>query len=105
MTENRFLRIDSDRELLPRLRAAGEKFDLILTDPPYNLRKDFGNDSDKLDLADFLALNRERINACAELLSPNGSILWFGIHHFIGYLQVMMYEAKLSYRRMNIWRY
>ncbi|EAH0578230.1 site-specific DNA-methyltransferase, partial [Listeria monocytogenes] len=23
----------------------GIKFDLILTDPPYNLKKDFGNDS------------------------------------------------------------
>ena len=38
---------DCDKVLDDLLRA-GIKYDLILTDPPYNVGKDFGNDSDNL---------------------------------------------------------
>lgn len=95
---------DSD-EILPKFVLEGRKFDLILTDPPYNLNKDFGNDSDSLALPDFLEVSRSRIEACSELLTNEGSLLWFGIHHYIGFLQTIMYETGLHYRRMNIWRY
>lgn len=81
------------------------KFDLILTDPPYNLNKDFGNDSDSLSLKQFLTANRKRIESCSKLISDDGSLIWFGIHDYIGYLQVMMYESGLFYRGLNIWHY
>lgn len=105
LTPRTFVCADSDLEALPSLREEGVTFDLILTDPPYNLGKDFGNNSDKLSLDQFLDVNRKRAQICSELLAPGGSILWFGIHHYIGFLQVLMYEAGLFYRRMNIWRY
>ena len=38
----------------------GIKVDLVLTDPPYNINKDFGNDSDKLPLQEFLSITRKR---------------------------------------------
>lgn len=102
---NQFHRSNSDDDLLPRLVEEGVTFDLILTDPPYNLDKDFGNDSDSLELDEFLSVNRRRIELASDLLTETGSLIWFAIHHFVGYLQVMMYEAGLHYRRMNIWRY
>jgi len=105
MEWNTFTRIDSDETLLPSLVRKGATFDLILTDPPYNLGKDFGNRSDKLSLSHFDTINRARIAACATLLTKHGSLLWFGIHKHIGRLQLMMEDAGLSYRRMNIWRY
>lgn len=95
---------DSD-VLLKEMIDKGIKVDLILTDPPYNLYKDFGNDSDKLSLKDFLEISQNRINMCRDLLKPNGSLIWFGIHHYIGFIQSIMYEAGLHYRRMNIWYY
>lgn len=95
---------DSDI-ILKEFLASGERFDLICTDPPYNLNKDFGNDSDKLELEDFLQVTDERIRICKELLAPQGSIIWFGIHHYIGFIQGIMYHAGLYYRRMNIWFY
>ena len=70
-----------------------------------NLNKDFGNDTDRLPFDEFLALNRTRISKCVHLLAPRGSLIWFAIHHYVGFLQVMMYDAGLHYRRMNIWRY
>jgi site-specific DNA-methyltransferase (adenine-specific) len=95
---------DSD-ELLLQLIKEGQRVDLVLTDPPYNINKDFGNNSDSLPLDEFLNISRSRIEACKNLLASNGSLIWFGIHNYIGHLQVMMYEAELHYRRLNIWRY
>lgn len=95
---------DSD-VILQNMVDAGIKVDLVLTDPPYNLNKDFGNNSDKLSLDDFLAITRKRIDLCHKLLSPTGSIIWFGIHHYIGFIQSIMYDLGLHYRRMNIWYY
>lgn len=83
----------------------GITVDLVLTDPPYNLNKDFGNDSDKFPLEDFLKISKKRIELCRDLLKPTGSLIWFGIHHYIGFIQAIMYEVGLSYRRMNIWYY
>lgn len=104
MTYNGLICGDSD-EILPRMVADGLQVDLVLTDPPYNLHKDFGNDSDSLPLEEYLRRSRARIACCRDLLTPTGSILWFGIHHYIGFIQTIMYEAGLHYRRMNIWYY
>lgn len=49
MEYNRVINGNSD-EILKSFIDQGLKFDLICTDPPYNLNKDFGNDSDKLEL-------------------------------------------------------
>ena len=104
MEYNRVINGDSD-EILKQFIKDKLTFDLICTDPPYNLNKDFGNNSDKLKLDDFLKVTADRINLCKQLLSPTGSIIWFGIHHYIGFIQVIMYNAGLYYRRMNIWYY
>ena len=95
---------DSDKILVEMLEA-GIRVDLVLTDPPYNLNKDFGNNSDKLSLEDFLSISKKRIELCRDILVSNGSIIWFGIHSYIGFIQSIMYEVGLSYRRMNIWYY
>ena len=101
---NTVIQGDSDI-LLKQMIEDGVKVDLVLTDPPYNLHKDFGNDSDSLPLDRFLAVSRNRIEMCKKLLTPYGSIIWFGIHKYIGYLQTIMYDVGLYYRRMNIWYY
>lgn len=91
--------------VLDELINAGRKFDLILTDPPYNVGKDFGNNSDKLPLQEFLELVKIRVAKLSHLLTDNGSIIWFGIHDYIGFIQVIMFNAGLHYRRLNIWHY
>ena len=66
--------------------SKGITVDLVLTDPPYNLNKDFGNNSDKLSLDEFLEISKKRIELCRDLLTPTGSLIWFGIHHYIGFI-------------------
>lgn len=95
---------DSDK-IVKDLIKQEIKFDLILTDPPYNLNKDFGNNSDCLSLKDFLKVTKKRVNLYKDVLNDYGSLIWFGIHKYIGYIQVIMYEAGLYYRTMNIWYY
>lgn len=91
--------------ILDKMIESGQRFDLILTDPPYNINKDFGNKSDCLPLNEFIEKTNERIQKMRQVLAPKGSIIWFGIHDYICYVQVAMYNAGLYYRRMNIWHY
>ena len=51
---------DSD-QIVDDMIEKGVKYDLILTDPPYNINKDFGNDSDKLSVEEFIAVTNKRI--------------------------------------------
>lgn len=79
---------------------------MVLTDPPYNLNKDFGNNGDKLPLKEFFDISRKRIGLCRDLLKLDGNYYMVQtLHHYIGFIQTIMYEENLNYRRMNIWYY
>lgn len=83
-----------------------EFVDLIIADPPYNLNKDFGNDSDIWDSPQsWLNWSKKWIDECIRILKPTGSIFIYGIHHFVCYIQCYLYEKKMKYRRQIIWHY
>ncbi len=87
-------------------RVDDECVDLIIADPPYNLRKDFGNDSDIWDSPlSWLEWSKKWIYECIRILKPTGSIFIYGIHHFICYIHCYLYEKKMKYRRQIIWHY
>ena len=80
--------------------------DLIIADPPYNLSKDFGNKSDVWSTPqEWLDWSKKWIDICCQKLKPNGSIFIYGIHHYLCYIQVYLYEKDLKYRRQIIWHY
>lgn len=83
----------------------GRKFDLILTDPPYNIGKDFGNSSDMLSPEEFLDKTFSRSIAYRKLLTENGSLLIFSGHLYVFAVHNMLMDVGLHYRRMNIWLY
>jgi site-specific DNA-methyltransferase (adenine-specific) len=58
-------------------RIADASVDLVVADPPYGLGKDYGNDSDKLDAADYLAWSRSWLDAVLPKLKPNASLYLF----------------------------
>jgi site-specific DNA-methyltransferase (adenine-specific) len=51
--------------------------DLIVTDPPYCLGKDYGNDSDKLDPQEYLEWSKQWIDMVIPKLKPSGSFYIF----------------------------
>jgi site-specific DNA-methyltransferase (adenine-specific) len=54
------------RDVLPTLRAV----DLVLTDPPYNVGKDYGTASDSLPESEYEALMRGIVSECRRI-APN----------------------------------
>ncbi|MFA7049657.1 MAG: site-specific DNA-methyltransferase [Patescibacteria group bacterium] len=80
--------------------------DLIIIDPPYNLNKNFGNNSDRWEkVEDWFNWSKKWINESNRVLKRDGSIFVYGIHNYIGYLQCYLYEIGLKYGRMFIWFY
>ena len=83
-----------------------ESVDLIIADPPYNLKKDFGNKSDQwIDIKEWLDWSKQWIDECVRILKPTGSIFIYGIHRYLCYIQCYLYEKDLIYRRQIIWNY
>lgn len=78
---------------------------LIIADPPYNIGPAFGIDQEWTRSNDWLPWVRSWLGECERVLAPGGSIFVYGIHHYIGHVQVEMYKLGLDYRRMIIWNY
>lgn len=87
------------------LLEGGMKFDLILTDPPYNVGKNFGNKEDRKSPEEYYSLMKERMSIYAKLLTDNGSIVSFSGKPCFCYIQMAMYEAGLHYRHLSVWQY
>src|SRR5258708_733284 len=79
--------------------------DLIVADPPYNLKKDFGEWKERERKNDWLPWCKSWLKECERILKPNGSIFVYGIHHHLCWLQCYLYEIGLCYRRQIIWYY
>jgi site-specific DNA-methyltransferase (adenine-specific) len=104
MIEKNKIHLGNCIELLKEVED--NSIDLIIADPPYNLNKDFGNDSDKWDTVNgFVSWSKEWIDACVPKLKDSGSIFIYGIHHYMCFIQVHLYELDLKYRRQIIWFY
>lgn len=78
---------------------------LVIADPPYNLGKDFGGGPKWQDVEQWLPWCRTWLEECSRLLDDGGSIFVYGIHHYLCYLQVVLYDLGLNYRRQIIWKY
>jgi len=90
-------------EGMQRLEAGA--YNLIVADPPYNLNKDFGQWNEKDRKAEWHEWTRACLTEAKRLLSDEGNIFVYGIHHHMCWVQCMMYELELVYRRQIIWNY
>ena len=45
-----------------------ESVDLIVTDPPYNLSKDYGNNKDNLKANEYIEFSRSWLKECKRVL-------------------------------------
>lgn len=83
-----------------------DSVDLIIADPPYNLKKDFGNKSDHWEnVQDWLQWSKQWMDESIRILKPTGNIFIYGIHHYLCYVQCHLYERNMKYRRQIIWYY
>lgn len=75
--------------------------DIIICDPPYNIGKDFGNDSDKQDMDKYLTWCDEWISECIRILKPKGTLYIYGFSEILAYIRV---RININVRWI-IWHY
>jgi site-specific DNA-methyltransferase (adenine-specific) len=76
--------------------------DLILTDPPYNLGKDYGNASDQQTVEEYLRWTEQWIAAALPKLKPNGSLYIFLTWRFSPEIFVML-KKRMTMMNEIIW--
>ena len=76
--------------------------DLILTDPPYNLGKDYGNASDQQSVADYLRWTEQWIDAALPKLKANGSLYIFLTWRYSPEIFVML-KQRMAMMNEIIW--
>lgn len=82
-------------------RLANESADIIMCDPPYNIGKDFGNDSDKQDMETYLKWCDDWISECVRVLKKNGTLYIYGFSEILAYISV-----RISINvRWIVWHY
>jgi site-specific DNA-methyltransferase (adenine-specific) len=74
------LRGDSIK-ILPTLKS--ESAQIIIADPPYNIGKDFGNNSDKQPMDEYLVWCEQWIKECIRILKPNGTMFIYGFSEIL----------------------
>lgn len=83
-----------------------ETFDLVVSDPPYNVGKDYGNNKDSKATADYNMFTLEWLREAVRLLKPNGSIYCFmGFRHISELYRVMEDELGLNFVNWICWHY
>lgn len=95
-----------NKDVLKGLSQIEEKsVDLIVADPPYNLNKNFGNSTSWNDLEKWRDWCNQWLLESKRVLKDTGSLFIFGIHKYLCFLQVDLYEMGFKYGRKIIWHY
>ena len=87
--------------ILPTLDS--DSAQIIIADPPYNIGKDFGNNSDKQPMDEYLNWCDKWIKECIRILKPNGTMFIYGFSEILALiLSRVPYEIN---RRWILWHY
>src|SRR5690606_27867349 len=80
--------------------------DLIVADPPYNLNKDYGNNSDTKSFDDYIDFTENWTKEAKRVLKPTGTIYVFMGFRFISYLyQILEKTQNLNFNSWICWHY
>ncbi len=79
-----------------------ESIDLVVADPPYNLGKDYGNDSDKRESEAFLKWTEDWLTLAISKLKSNGSLYIFTTWRYSPEIFVFL-KSKMLMLNEIIW--
>lgn len=88
-------------KVLPTLES--DSAQIIIADPPYNIGKNFGNNSDKQPMDEYLQWCEQWIKECIRILKPNGTMFIYGFSEILALIL-----SKIPYhinRRWIVWHY
>ena len=83
-----------------------ESVDLIVTDPPYNLNKDYGKTQDNLEFEEYLQFSREWLTEAKRVLKKSGTIYIFMGMRYISYIySILEQELGMHFNSWITWYY
>ena len=85
---------------LPRLSE--NTFDVVVADPPYNIGKDFGNESDRQKMSDYLEWSDKWIGGCLRAVKPNSPVYIYGWAEILAHIAV---RFPMDKQRWLAWHY
>jgi len=82
-----------------------DSIDLIFSDPPFNLGKDYGDTSkDDLSFDKYIEWCDEWVKECCRILKPTGSIYIMNISENIWIFQRIFHDLGLRFKNMIAWK-
>lgn len=94
-------------DVLDRIKEIeDESVDLIVTDPPYNLNKNYGNTKDNLLHNDYIEFTRKWVKEAHRVLKKDGTIYIFMGMKYISYLYIILEEELgMKFNSWITWHY
>ena len=78
-----------------------DSVDIIICDPPYNIGKDFGNNSDKQKMDEYLVWCDSWIAECLRILKPHGTLYIYGFSEILAFIRTRI-DCNV---RWLVWHY
>ena len=78
------------------------KFDVVIADPPYNIGKDFGNNTDNIPIGEYVDWSGQWLEQCFRLLADNGLVYVYGFHEVLARFAV---KYPMEEQRWLAWHY
>lgn len=88
-------------DVMSRLKVS-EKFDVVIADPPYNIEKDFGNNSDSMRLNDYVDWCKEWSRHCLRLVKNDGLVYIYGYSEILAHVATQFPVEK---QKWLVWHY
>lgn len=82
-----FNKIYNEDCIIGMKKIHSESADIIICDPPYNIGKDFGNDSDRQTMENYLTWCDTWIAECLRILKPTGTLYIYGFSEILAFIR------------------
>lgn len=80
-----------DEDCIDGLKKINNKtVDIIIADPPYNIGKEFGNNSDKQKMKEYIKWCERWIDECLRILKDDGTMYIYGFSEILSYIRVIL---------------
>ncbi len=100
-TEHKVIRGDCIEELK---KLPDESIDLIVTDPPFNIGKDYGKYKDRMNKSEYIEWCKEWLEECVRVLKDGAALYLFNYPENNAYL-VPFLDEKMTFKRWMTWHY
>lgn len=87
-------------------KLPADSVDLLIADPPYNLGKDYGNNSDQQERWEYLEFSKQWLQQAHRVLKPTGTLYVFMGVRYISYLfQILQDTLEMRLINWICWHY